>query len=185
MADSLFDLARSAHACPALSEEPLLAGFVAYWEAKRGAREVPEKRDIDPTEIDRALLPYIAIGELEGGARVRYRLVGTGITGRHGIDATGKYVDEVLRGAYGDYIRGLLAETTRKRRPIYSEAVSRHGGGQYLRVKRVMMPLSDGGREIRFIIGAQLILSPPEQNDRQIRWYRGDGALQEIVRVVF
>lgn len=185
MDEALDETARSAHGCPALREEPLLAGFVAYWERKRGTRDVPEKQDINPAEIDPALLPFVAIGELEVGGRVRYRLVGTGITARHGIDPTGKYVDEVLHGAYGDYIRALIAETARRRRPVYSDAVSRHDAGPFLRVKRVILPLTGGAHAIRFILGAQLIQSPPEQDDPEMRWYRGNGALHEIVRVVF
>ncbi|HZB90071.1 MAG TPA: PAS domain-containing protein [Stellaceae bacterium] len=185
MDEGLDGPARSAHGCPALREEPLLAAFVAYWERKRGARDVPEKRDIDPAEIDPALLPFVAVGELDVAGRVRYRLVGTGITTRHGIDPTGKYVDEVLNGTYGDYIRALIGESMRKRRPVYSDAISRYDAGPYLRVKRVILPLTGGGGDIRFIIGAQLIQSPPEQDDAQMRWYRGNGALHEIVRVVF
>jgi hypothetical protein len=83
-----------------LSEEPIPAGLLAYWTARRQASGVADKRDIDPTELEPALLPFIGISEIEAEtARIRYRLVGTGIAQRHGADLTGKYLDDALQGA--------------------------------------------------------------------------------------
>jgi hypothetical protein len=171
-------------ATPALSDEPLLVELLAYWEAKRGGRDVPEKRSIDPAEIAPRLLPFIAISELEAGGRIRYRLVGTGIAERHGIDPTGKYLNDVLQGAYRDYILGLHFECALKRRPLYAEALSRRADGAYFRAKRLILPLTDGGVEIRFIAAGQIFLSPNAQNDREMRWYQSAGELRELARTV-
>lgn len=174
----------SAAHCPQLQEEPLLVELLAYWARKREGSDVPDKRVIDPAEIDRRLLPLIAISELEPEGRVRYRLVGTGIAVRHGLDPTGRYLNDVLQGAYRDYILGLHFESAEKRRPIYAEALSHSAEGGQFRARRLILPLSQGGPEIRFILGAQIFSSPPAQNDAAMRWYESRGALEELARVL-
>jgi hypothetical protein len=141
-----------------LSEEPILAGLLAYWTARRQASGVGDKRDIDPTEIEPALLPFIGISEIEAEtARIRYRLVGTGIAQRHGADPTGKYLDDVLQGAYLDYLIGLHRECCASRRPIYADSLSQRPTGQWIRVKRLLLPLTPGRRGHRLRpAGAQL-----------------------------
>lgn len=170
--------------CPQLESEPLLADLLAYWASKRADGDVPDKQRIEPTEIDRRLLPFIAISELEPEGRVRYRLVGSGIVARHGIDPTGGYLNDVLQGAYRDYILGLHFESAKKRRPIYAEALSHSAEGGYFWARRLVLPLSQGGAEIRFILGAQIFSSPPAQNDGTMRWYESRGGLEELVRVL-
>lgn len=46
-----------------------------YWDAQRGGRRMPARRDIDPSAIKIAL-PYLLILAVEGDL-FRYRLVGT------------------------------------------------------------------------------------------------------------
>lgn len=83
---------------------PRIRRFWDYWNAKRGARPMPSRRDIEPTEIP-DLLPYIVLTEvLQEAPFLRYRLVGTKQVAVRGHDPTG----EPVRGHYighheGDY----------------------------------------------------------------------------------
>src|ERR1043166_5771842 len=73
-----------------------LDAFYGYWRAKRGARAMPRRADIDPTEMDPRLLPNLMLTEVvDGGRRFRFRLVGTGVVSGIVSDLTGRYVDEV------------------------------------------------------------------------------------------
>ena len=63
-----------------------------YWNAKRGDRPMPSRRDIDPTEIP-DLLPYLVLTEILPEAPfLRYRLVGTKQVAIRGHDPTGQPV---------------------------------------------------------------------------------------------
>ena len=56
--------------------DPVLGVVLAYWDQKRGTRLMPCKRDIDPIEIPRRLLPNLQlIDVIDGGERFRYRFV--------------------------------------------------------------------------------------------------------------
>ncbi len=67
-----------------------------YWNSKRGARPMPARGDIDPSEI-KHLLPNILIVDLEGEPlRVRFRLLGTKVVAASGRDFTGGYLDEYV-----------------------------------------------------------------------------------------
>jgi len=63
-----------------------------YWNAKRGARPMPARRDIEPTEIP-DLLAYLVLTEvLAEPPFLRYRLVGTRQVAMRGHDPTGQPV---------------------------------------------------------------------------------------------
>lgn len=61
-----------------------LRELLEYWRSKRGSRLMPARADIDPIEIP-TLLPIIGLVDvLDGGARFRFRLLGTEV-----VDAAG------------------------------------------------------------------------------------------------
>jgi hypothetical protein len=73
-------------------DDPVLGPVLAYGVRKRGFRSMPRKCDIDATEIPPRLLPNLQlIDVIDGGARFRYRLVGTASVEAFGDDYTGKY----------------------------------------------------------------------------------------------
>ena len=136
-------------------QEPLLAELYAYWTAKRGARFAPSRAEIDPVEIP-SLLPHLMlIDVIDGGARLRYRLAGTEIESRFGCSMVGRYVDELMRGRYYDYVLGLYRELLTSRRALYSESAYGPGGDSPLYARRLMLPLSSDGERIDIVLAGQ------------------------------
>ena len=85
---------------------------------------MPRRADIDPIEIPK-LLPHVMLVENAGG-RYRYRLIGTENERAHGINATGCYLDDVLKGdEYRSHVISLYDACVRERRPLYSESLLR------------------------------------------------------------
>lgn len=73
----------------------VIAEFLDYWEAKRGGRSLPARRDLDPVDIPR-LLPFVTLADIEPEPfRVRYRLAGTMVVETTGMEITGRYLDEL------------------------------------------------------------------------------------------
>jgi hypothetical protein len=130
-------------------------GALHYWESTRGARDIPARRDIDPTEIAPELLPYLMLLDVtDAGAGFRVRLAGTAVVARCGRDATGMRSDEFLSGAPLSYIISLVQEACRLRRPIYSEALHLpHDTGELL-TKRLLLPLTGGDTDVTMILMA-------------------------------
>jgi len=109
-----------------LADDPILGALYRYWSRCRGRRRVPDRRDIDPLQLGAKLLPHVGLMDIvDGGARVRYRLLGTAIVERFGADPTGKLMDEVMSGSYSAFIHGLYGDVVRARAPVFSESVFR------------------------------------------------------------
>jgi len=122
--------------------DQILGSTFDYWEAKRGARAMPRRCDIDPTEIP-LLLPNLQITELLAGGRIRYRLAGTAIVNAYGAELTGKYFDEVFSKKRLDYVNANYALTCREKRPLL--VCNRYTSAREVQLicTRVVMPLSE------------------------------------------
>jgi hypothetical protein len=138
--------------------DPRLEQAYLYWRAKAAERAMPSRADIDPTEIARLLPDLMLVDRLENG-RYRYRLIGTENARAHGINATGRFLDEVLPGPdYRDHVLALYDECVEKRCALYSECLffsparlepERH-------TKVLFMPLSADGDHVNMIFVMQV-----------------------------
>ena len=130
-----------------------------YWCRIAAGRPMPRRRDLDPTDIPK-LLPHVMLVDVEAG-RYRYRLIGTANAQEHGINATGRYVDEVLKGPeYRAHALRLYDECAHKRRPVYSESLfmTPAGGAVERHTKALFLPLSEDGATVSQIVVAQIFL---------------------------
>lgn len=126
-----------------------------YWESKRAGRAMPQRADLEPTEIPK-LLPHIALIDVETAPpRFYFRLIGTHITTVLGRDNTGKYFDEA-------YHEPLLGDITNVYRLVVGRlAPVRHFGKaefsdkQYRDYESVHLPLSQDGATISMILVGQ------------------------------
>jgi len=141
-------------------DEPRFALLFRHWNAIRGGREMPARRDIDPAALGPRLLPHVAIIELgEAGNRPRFRLVGTEIVRRFGRELTGRYLEEFLSGTYLTHLTALYREVWLCRCPIYEENVFRWSEMRHVWAKRFVLPLTGTGSDPEFALGAQLFMS--------------------------
>ena len=137
---------------------------------------MPRRADIDPSEITR-LLPYLQITELvDGGARIRYRLVGTGIVTAYGAELTGKYFDEVFAGNRLRFVEDNYRVMCQEKRPILvgSRYVSRKDVELFC--YRLVMPLSDDGTAINQVLTAMSFKYPNEASQIAGQWLGNDVA---------
>jgi len=121
---------------------------------------MPRRSDIDPTEIPK-LLPDVMLVELTENGRYRYRLIGTQNARAHGINATGRYLDDVLPGPeYHAHVISLYDSCVQHRRALYSECLflsPRHGTPER-HTKVLFMPLSPDDRTVNMIFVVQVFL---------------------------
>ncbi len=145
------------------TEHPTLVGLYDYWQRKRSGREMPDRRDIDPTEIPPAILPHLAMFDLiEGAQRVRVRLLGTALVQRFGEEHTGSLLEQVLSGDYLVYVHELHREIFRLRVPIYSESAFHWTVERSAIGKRLYLPLSNGGTDPAITLAGHVFEAPEE-----------------------
>ena len=136
-------------------DDPILGPTLAYWMLKRGARAMPLKRHIDPTEIPPKLLPHLQIIDVvDGGARFRYRLIGTALVQAYGKEYTGTYADELVSGERLRFIHSAYQAVCKTGAPIFSHNRYHTARGADIVANRFYMPLTDGGRTVDYIFGA-------------------------------
>lgn len=134
--------------------DPVLSEALAYWEAMRGARAMPQRRDIDPVAL-RRILPHIQITEVvDGGSRFRYRLVGTAIVEAFGTEFTGKFVDELVTGERDAFVHACYRAVCDAKRPAFARSKYLNTKEVELTANRVLLPLSEDGAEVHQILGA-------------------------------
>jgi hypothetical protein len=131
-----------------------------YWRSKAEAagRAMPRRADIDPGEIPK-LLPDIMLIDVLPEGRYRYRLIGTANAEAHGINAKGRYLDEVLPGPeYRAHVLGLYNECVEARRPLYSESMFISTGQRIAErtTKVLFLPLSEDGERVNIVMVLQV-----------------------------
>jgi len=132
------------------TSDPVLLSLFRYWETRRGARAMPERRDIDPVGMGSAVLPNVALAEFVG-SRVRYRLAGTEIVRRFGRDFTGEFMDELMTGSYLAFINDLFENMREHRAPVFSESPYRWDVAGYRLTRRIFLPLGDSEARMSLI----------------------------------
>lgn len=140
--------------------DPRLEQAYLYWRDKAAGRAMPSRGDIDPIEIPK-LLPDVMLVERHDDGRYRYRLIGTENTRAHGVNATGRFLDEVLPGPdYSAHVLALYDECVETRRALYSECLffspARREPERHTKV--LFMPLSPDGETVNMIFVVQVFL---------------------------
>jgi len=148
---------------PAASEaspitDPRLCEAYDYWRRKVAGSAIPRRSDIDPTEIPR-LLPDVMLVDVLPQGRYRYRLIGTENALAQGLNATGRYLDEVLPGPeYKAHVIALYDECVGSRRALYSEclfmAPDRRAPERHTKV--LFMPLAEDGETVNMVFVMQV-----------------------------
>jgi hypothetical protein len=132
-----------------------------YWRAKVSGPHLPSRRDINPVDLPRSVLPHLMLLDLEpseGGLLIRFRLTGTHIDEALGRNPTGEVVrpSTVANDRYIAYIQALYEELAATGAPIYSENIFQLAGQSVpMLAKRLSLPLSNGGATVDMaLVGA-------------------------------
>ncbi|HKR18700.1 MAG TPA: PAS domain-containing protein [Stellaceae bacterium] len=159
-----------------IRNDPVLGSALAYWESKCGSRLIPDRRDIDATEILPSLLPYLQLTErVEATGRIRYRLIGTGIVNAHGADLTGKYMDEIYSGERMRYVEANYRAVCESQRPVL--VVNRYHSTRPVSLvcHRLLMPLANDGVTIRLFLTAMRFEFPGNAIEWRGTWFGNSG----------
>ena len=142
---------------------PVLDPLLRYWQEKRGDLPLPRRGDIDPVEMGAPLLPNLLLTDLlDRGTRVRFRLVGTNVVRRIGFDPTGRYLDAVMSGGWGEFLGLLHRLLYAERAPIRAESELTWGQGHSMRLEHLLLPLTqDGSDPAIALVGLQVATREP------------------------
>jgi hypothetical protein len=147
-----------------IAGDPILATLWQYWDAKRGHRRMPLRRDIEPAEIPR-LLPHLQLVDRVEGKGFRYRLTGSAIVQGYGFDPTGKFTDEILTSARHKIASTHYSLVFDAGRPLFAR--NRYVTGSFLlvTVSRIILPLSFDGESVGMLLLGHTFTSAAPDDD--------------------
>ena len=142
---------------PDVVTHPVLGFFLDYWNAKRGASELPAPASFVPREV-RGNLQWVTLVDVlpPDDGEFRYRLVGTRVADYFLGDGTGKTVRDAFAHADAGFVEGaiwVLRRTCELRRPLQLTAPASSWNKIYFpSFDSLYMPYSSDGRAIDRLI---------------------------------
>lgn len=144
-----------AEVCPTHVEQPVLAAVFAYWNAKRGARAMPSRAEINPLELKEHLGWIVLLDVLPDLSDFRYRLIGTKVACYFGVDSTGLTIGEAFRPFGPGAVKGVLAvhrKAARDHVPVRAHGAAAWLADGYDHFESLYLPLSDDGETANMIL---------------------------------
>jgi hypothetical protein len=173
----------SAQLNPGKLENPTLAFLRDYWQTKRGARKMPSRADIRPSELREHLGWVIMVEVLPGEADFRYRLIGTLVTQYFLADSTGKTVSEAFAKNGEGVIKGVhtvMRATVREKAPLLATGEPDSFAPGFEAFQALFLPLSDDGENVNVILHAFVFDRPEVLMARQIAKANGGQLPQRV-----
>jgi hypothetical protein len=129
-----------------------LQRLYADWDSRRRGREFPARQDFDPCDLKYILGCLNLVDMLRGPLRFRYRVFGSEIARRLGIEMTGRMVDDYPQLEHRALVQRRYAETIAARRPTVAQHDRRSLNEQLHYYESLVLPLSRDGIEIDMLM---------------------------------
>ncbi len=143
---------------------PNLLRLYDYWAERRRGRRFPSRRDIDPVELRFALGNVTLIDVFYDPLRFGFRLVGTLMAQRMGLDYTGKMVGDIVDTDYRDSLIAAYRKIVETRGPS-SILYEREIDGKTRRFEVLRLPLAADGETINMLLLCPQYFDPlPERS---------------------
>lgn len=131
-----------------------------YWNALRGSRSAPERRDIDPTRI-RSALAYTFILELNAENEFDFRLAGSHLCSAYSRELKGRSFTKLWHQRDRDAIDTLMRAVTEDNAVALVTFQGSTSVQTHLSMETVLLPLRHNGNTNSRILGAMTALDEP------------------------
>ena len=136
------------------SDRRLTISLSDYWESLRGDTVYPLLSDIDMKVINDVRADCFLLEFRDGDEHPVFRFVGRGLTDECGQDLTQKTVLDVPRGTLLTQLTDLFLNVLNNEGPVGAQGEFTDRGGQMRLYRGIMVPFSENGGRIDFILGA-------------------------------
>lgn len=133
--------------------DPKIKEVTAYWLSLCDGDRMPDRPEIDPTQMTRHLPGVVLIDVVREPWRFRFRLVGEELVIHHGANLTGQWLDEAFPHFEGTKTRFDMIETAAISRPVYRKGKPLMTYEKsFIEIERVMLPFRNGGDDVDLIL---------------------------------
>ena len=128
---------------------PRLQRLYGYWSAKRGARKMQSRADIDVLDLRYVLGNIMLVDVIEGSPpRFRIRLHGSNLSGRAGYELTGKMLDELPESEFRKQVRERWTEVAATGEPRHCDRNLHVFDRRSYHYESIVLPLSADGETV-------------------------------------
>ena len=146
--------------------------LVGYWSRLRKGRDVPDQTDIDPRAIKR-MLSHIFILEMANPARPTYRLAGTSLCDRFGMELKGAGFLTRWDGQSGTALAALLRQAMKTQQPVCLSSIGASADCGMVEMETLLLPISfNGGAASRFLGMTQTLSDAAQLAGRPVAYQR-------------
>ena len=141
----------------------------AYWSRRRGSRDVPNRRDIEPADIG-PVLPDTFILEHASRADPRFRLAGTRLCTFFGRELRGTAFDHLFAADIRNRVARITENVMAHRTPAILIATAYAPSGKRSAVEIALLPMTTSGSQADRVIGAFCPFDRPNPSDVPFRY---------------
>lgn len=146
--------------------------LVGYWSRIRNGRDVPDQTDIDPRAVKR-MLSNIFILDAANPGRPTYRLAGTGLCERFGMELKGTGFLAHWEGQSGAALASLVKQSQKTLQPICLSSIGATADCGMVELETILAPISfNGGEPNRFLGMTQILTDVMQLGGRPIAFQR-------------
>src|SRR5262245_53949282 len=129
-----------------------LRNLYEYWNARRGARSMPARSDLDPVDL-KPILPVLLLIDIVADARrYTYRQVGTREVEMRGNDPTGKAIQDAYYAESPEETARYLDRVVQTRAPVLYRGTYQPLSTRTQREDVLFLPLSTDGETVNMIM---------------------------------
>ncbi len=136
--------------------------LIGYWSRIRRGREIPDQADLDPRAMKR-MLSHIFILDALDAARPAYRLAGTSLCDRFGVELRGTGFFAHWEAQARERIALLLRQSLLMKQPVCLSAIGVTSQCATMEMETVLAPLTFGAGAPRRFLGIVQFLSDASQ----------------------
>ena len=119
-----------------------------YWTEKRGTRIAPSRAELDPLDYPKLWADIVIYKVHSDPLDYEVTRVGTNLVEAWGKDYTGCFFDDIFLGPTKERVRAAYDEAVRTGIPTTEELDASWIDKEYVRYKRLLLPLSEDGKII-------------------------------------
>jgi hypothetical protein len=133
-------------------QAPLLLRLLEDWEKRRRGRTLPARSDFDPLDLKYMMGKLLLVDILREPLRFRFRLIGTELVKRIGVDVTGKMLDDYPDPEFREHMRERYTAAVTTRQPLGSSQTRLVLDGRLRRYEALLLPLASDGETVDMLM---------------------------------
>jgi hypothetical protein len=163
---------------PEGASDPAFREFYDHWRRASPPGLLPGRQHIDPVARIPWLVANLALFDVvpgKEGLRFRVSQIGELMVNVTGSDPTGRFVDDLIKPEFRSRVNAAFAQVARERVAHYWENPMWTHQNDFIRMRRLALPLASDGRNVDAIFACYVRSDEPTAEEHRLEGPASDG----------